>query len=329
MTLFVTGAAGFIGSHLCEAALARGLQVVGIDNFDPGYPRSVKEENLACIRRLGGSFTFLEADVRDPSLAGMLPAPGPGDAVVHLAARSVARESIEQPAAYLDINLNGTLNVLELARNAGIQRFVMAGTCLVYRGVDEGPRTEDDPADEPQTPYAVSKRAAELLCRAYHALHGMNVAVLRFFAVYGPRQRPDMALFKFADLLKAGREVPLFDEGRAVRDFAFVEDVVQGILAAVDRVNGFRIYNLGHSRPCTMAELVSLLAGALGLPVRTKLLPAQPGDPRVLYASIDRARRELGYVPSVELPDGVARFARWYSAREAGFVLADRGPLGS
>jgi UDP-glucuronate 4-epimerase len=316
MRLLVTGAAGFIGANLCAAACAAGHRVVGVDNFDPIYPRSFKDANAAELKACAAGSQLVEVDVRDPALPQLLEPLGPFDAAVHLAARSNPAESVERPLEYLDINLGGTAALLELCRAQGLRRVVIASSCMVYGNRGNVPFTEDQPALEPATPYAVSKRAAELLGGTYARLHGLDVTCLRFFSVYGPRQRPDMAIHHFVRQATMGGEVTLFSDGQQVRDYAYVGDIVAGILLALERAGGFRIYNLGHSKPHTTLEVLEAIESAVGRKTVRRFIPARPGEVQVSYASIRLASEELGYHPRTGLVDGIERFVRWY--RETG-----------
>ncbi|MEK7668346.1 MAG: GDP-mannose 4,6-dehydratase [Gemmatimonadota bacterium] len=322
MTSFlVTGAAGFIGSHVAEALLAGGHQVVGLDNFDDFYPRPVKEANLA--RALASAaFRLVEGDVRDAQLlSGLIRA---DTVVVHLAARAGVRPSIELPELYTSANVLGTMTVLETARRAGARRVIFAGSSSVYGDTSPVPFSEDWPAIAPISPYAATKRAGELLCGTYAHLYPMRIIALRFFTVYGPRQRPDLAIHKFARLIAEGRPVPFFGDGSTERDYTYIDDIVGGVLGAVDWTGvgsagegAFEIVNLGESRTTRLDRLVELISAALaaeGLPATPVLErhPAQPGDVRRTCADISKARRLLGYAPTTAVEEGIPRFVRWF-----------------
>ncbi|HRX83804.1 MAG TPA: GDP-mannose 4,6-dehydratase [Phycisphaerae bacterium] len=308
-TVAVTGAAGFIGSHLCEALLARGDRVVGIDCFDDFYDPAIKRANLAnCTPH--EDFRLIEADIRDRDAMNAALADGV-DAVVHLAARAGVRPSIEQPVLYTDVNVNGTVVMLEAARQAGIQRFVFASSSSVYGNNPKVPFAETDRVDDPISPYAATKKAGELLCHTYAHLFAMNITCLRFFTVYGPRQRPDLAIHKFARLMRAGQPIPVFGDGSTSRDYTYVADTVDGVLRALDRCSRYHIYNLGESEPVTLSDLIAALETALDKKAVIDRRPMQPGDVTRTFADTALARRELGYNPGTGLADGLQRFTAW------------------
>jgi len=323
-SVLVTGGAGFIGSHLSEALLHQGRRVVILDNFDTFYPSAVKMRNLAAVRsaaeRTGGKLLVLKGDVRvNGDLQRALAALGPaaGSAVVHLAALAGVRPSIEHPLRYQEVNVIGTTRLLEACREAGIGRIVFASSSSVYGNNTKVPFAESDPVDAPISPYAASKKAGELICHNYHHLYGFSVACLRFFTVYGPRQRPDLAIHKFARLLAAGEPLPFFGDGTTRRDYTYITDTLQGVLGALcwleaAREPVFDIFNLGESRTVDLASLVRLLAAALGRQPELRRLPMQPGDVLCTYADIEKSRRVLGYAPQVAIEDGIPRFVEWF-----------------
>lgn len=308
--ILLTGAAGFIGSHLAERLLALGEEVVGLDNFDAYYPRAAKERNLAAARR-HAAFRLVEGDVRDAALLGELFAGKRFGAVVHLAARAGVRASLQDPAGYADVNVRGTAVLLEAARNAGVRRFVLASSSSVYGLSTPAPFREDAPCDRPASPYAASKHAMELLARAAHEAWGLDVACLRYFSVYGPRQRPDMAAHKFARLLLAGEKLPLFGDPDSARDYTYVDDIVDGTVRALQRARGFGVYNLGGGCVVKLGRLVAELEQAAGRKATVEARGSQPGDVPLTSADLERSRRELGYNPSTPLGEGLARFIEW------------------
>jgi UDP-glucuronate 4-epimerase len=308
--LLVTGAAGFIGSHACEALVARGHEVIGVDNFDPFYARSVKERNLEALRG-NRAFRLVEADVaRDP-----LPLDGVA-AVLHLAAKAGVRPSLENPAAYIDANVTGTARVLDAARRAGVGRIVLGSSSSVYGNATPAPFAEDAPAVAPISPYAASKRAAELLGHAWAHLYPVRIVCLRFFTVYGPRQRPDLAIHRFTDLIARGQPVRMYGDGSSERDYTYISDAVDGVLAALARTGeaggGFEVLNIGGGARVRLDRLIALLGAALGREPRVERHPDQPGDVRVTAADLRRAEGALGYRPRVGIEQGIREFVRWY-----------------
>jgi UDP-glucuronate 4-epimerase len=329
MNVLVTGAAGFIGSHTVQAFIDRGDAVVGLDNLNDYYDPNRKQRNLDEVQgsQAARNLTFVEGDVRDSTVVGELFDAHDFDSVVHLAGMPGVRASIEDPALYYDVNLNGTLVLLQAAvrRGKGRQpRFVLASTSSVYGATRELPFTEVDPCDRPLAPYPASKRAAEMLAHSFHHIHGLDVFALRFFTVYGPRNRPDMMAFKIADSTYSGREVPLFNGGRMHRDWTYVDDVVSGIVAAADRGSGYEVINLGRGGPILLNDFIGLIEDQLGLRAILKDEPMPKADVPYTYADISKAEQLLDYHPQVSVEEGVRRFIAWY--REA--ILA-RGPDGS
>lgn len=314
MRILVTGAAGFIGSHTCEALLRRGDDVVGLDNFDPFYAREIKERNLSDVRAASGAerFSFLEADLCAAADLDKAFAQGPFDVVVHLAARAGVRPSIDDPAGYVRSNVEATALLLQACRARGISRVVFASSSSVYGADSTPPFAEGARADRPVSPYAATKRAGELLCHTYSHLYGMDITCLRFFTVYGPRQRPEMAIHKFATRMVRGQSIPIFGDGGSSRDYTFVEDILQGVLAAIDRPAGFAVYNLGGDHETRLSELIDLLGEALGVAPTLERLPEAPGDVPMTSADLTLARQDLGYAPQVPMREGIHRFADWF-----------------
>lgn len=309
MKVLVTGAAGFIGSHLCEKLLADGRRVVGIDNFDDFYEPKVKWQNLE-NSLAHDNFGLIEADIRD--VPAMNDAVGQGfDVIVHLAARAGVRPSIENPMLYTDVNINGTVVMLEAARQHNIKKFIFGSSSSVYGNNEKVPFSEDDNVDFPISPYAATKKACELICHTYHSLYGIDMTCLRFFTVYGPRQRPDLAIHKFARLIEQDKPIPVFGKGDMMRDFTYIDDIIAGTTAAIDRCSGYKIYNLGESQPIKLGELIEQIEQALGKKSKREYLPKQPGDVERTYADISRAGRELDYKPSTNIEQGLAKFVQW------------------
>ena len=313
MTTLITGAAGFIGSHLTDHLLAQGEEVIGLDSFDAFYERRIKEENLA-VARDHDAFTLAEGDIRDREFVASLP--DHIDAVVHLAARAGVRPSIRDPLLYSDVNLMGTSVLLEMARDRGIRPFVFASSSSVYGNNEKIPFAETDPVDHPISPYAATKKAGELLCHTQTHLHGTTCVCLRFFTVYGPRQRPDLAIRKFSRLVLSGEEIPRFGDGSTGRDYTFIDDIIQGVSAALDfarREDGrFEVVNLGESQVVTLSEMIEQVGRAFEVVPRVRELPMQPGDVNRTFADVSYARELLGYRPTTAFEDGMRVFAEWY-----------------
>ena len=313
MEILVTGGAGFIGSHLTEKLLERGDKVVVIDNLNDYYNPRIKEQNLSRAMR-SSSMNFIKGDILDMKILQKLFEDNSFDVIVHLAARAGVRPSLEQPLLYEEVNCRGTLNLLEKARRHQIKRFVFASSSSVYGNVKEIPFHEDARIDRPISPYAATKAAGELYCFSYQHLFGISCTALRFFTVYGPRQRPDMAIHKFTTLIDQGREIPFFGDGGTARDYTFVSDIIDGVMAAIDRDLGFEIINLGESRTTTLTTLVGIIEKELGRKAVLNKLPIQPGDVEITCADVSKARRLLDYDPSTTMEDGIHRFIEWYKS---------------
>jgi UDP-glucuronate 4-epimerase len=313
MHTLVTGGAGFIGSHLTHRLLGQGERVTVLDDFNDFYDPTRKRRNVAPF--LGRpEYALVEGDIRDAALVDRLFAGHRFDAVVHLAARAGVRPSLREPVLYEEVNCIGTLHLLEAARRHGPANFVFGSSSSVYGINEKVPFSEDDPVDQPISPYATTKRTGELLCFNYHHLYGLRCSCLRFFTVYGPAQRPEMAIHKFTDLIARGQPVPLFGDGGTRRDYTYVDDIVDGIVAARELAPGFEIFNLGGAETTRLADLVHWLAGELGTAPRVETLPEQPGDVPITYADVAKAGRLLGYAPKVPIREGLARFVAWYLA---------------
>ena len=313
-SILITGGAGFIGSHLAARLLGEGHRVRALDNLDPFYDPELKQRNLAMLRGAGGDrFDFVAGDLRDVaackrSVAGI-------DVVVHLAALAGVRPSLQDPVRYMDVNVTGTQILLQQIERPDTA-FVFGSSSSVYGGNQKVPFAETDPVDRPVSPYAASKKAGEVLCYTWHHLHHNPVTCLRFFTVYGPRQRPEMAIHQFARRITNGEEIPFFGDGTSRRDYTYVDDIVAGIVAAMQRKKGYTIYNLGGAATTSLSELVAQLERALGKPARLKRLPDQPGDVPITYADVTLAERELGYRCTTPLAVGVERFCAWYLAEK-------------
>ena len=315
--ILITGGAGFIGSHLTRKLLSRGDQITVLDDFNDYYDPRRKRDNVApFVGR--DDYRLVEGDIRDAALVEQIfAAPGGGPlgpltGVIHLAARAGVRPSLQQPILYEEVNCIGTLNLLEAARRHGPEVFIFGSSSSVYGINRKVPFSEDDPIDLPISPYATTKRSGELMCFNYHHLYGLKIACLRFFTVYGPSQRPEMAIHKFTDLLAHGRSIPLFGRGDSQRDYTYVDDIVAGIVASLDLAPGFEIFNLGGAETTRLGDLVTWLAAELAVEPVFEYLPEQPGDVPITYADVSKAQRLLGYAPQVDIREGIRRFVAWY-----------------
>jgi UDP-glucuronate 4-epimerase len=308
--VLVTGGAGFIGSHLVERLLRDGARVDVLDNFDPFYGPEAKERNLAAAGA-EPRFRLVRGDIRSPADLDRALAGGPVDVVVHLAAKAGVRPSLADPVGYASVNVDGTVQVLEACRRHGVSRLVFGSSSSVYGNNAKVPFAEDDRVDHPISPYAATKRAGELLCHAHHGVSGLHVACLRFFTVYGPRQRPDLAIHAFARTLLDGGEIAMFGDGASGRDYTYVDDIVEGIVRSMDRCRGFRIWNLGGSAPLPLSEMIRRIAAGLGVEPRIRREPPQPGDVERTWADVSRAREELGWEPTIPFDEGLERFLEW------------------
>jgi len=309
--ILVTGGAGFIGSHLVEALHKAGREIVVLDNFDDFYLPELKRRNLESLNGRPG-FSLVEGDIRDEALVERVFTAHPISVVVHLAARAGVRPSIQQPVLYADVNVNGTAVLLEACRRHGTAKFIFGSSSSVYGNNTRLPFSEKDDVDRPISPYAATKRAGELLCATYHELYRLNVFALRFFTVYGPRQRPEMAIHKFTRLIDRGLPLQRFGDGSTRRDYTFITDIINGILRAIERVQGFEIVNLGGAQTTRLDELIVHLEKNLDRKAVIEEEPGQPGDVVATYADVDKARRLLGFEPEILLEDGIRRFVEWY-----------------
>jgi UDP-glucuronate 4-epimerase len=312
--VLVTGAAGFIGSTLADRLLAEGREVVGLDSFDPFYSELQKRDNLRGALA-SPRFRLVRGDVRDAQAVARLFAEHAFDGVVHLAALAGVRPSLERPAEYASVNVHGTAVVLEAACRAGAPRVVLASSSSVYGERSDGPFRESDPVARPVSPYAATKRAAELIAHAFHHAHGLPVCCARIFTAYGPRQRPDLAIRKFAERMLAGLPLPVYGDGSSLRDFTYVDDLVDGLVRALDRARGYSILNFGAGRKVTVNELIKLLEQTLEVPAIVDWQPPQPGDVPRTWADVSAAAAAVGYAPRVGLEEGLGRFADWLRER--------------
>ncbi len=316
MNFLVTGGAGFIGSHVCERLLLDGHAVWALDDLNPFYDPALKNQNLRGLRIMRRPFTLCQGDVTDRAFVDTLLKRVKFDQIIHLAARAGVRPSLAEPALYQRVNVEGTATLLEAARACGVKKIIIASSSSVYGVNAKVPFAESDPIFAPISPYAASKLACEALGHVYHHVYGFDVAMLRFFTVYGPRQRPDLAIHKFASLIEAGKPIPVFGDGSTARDYTFVSDTVDGIMACTQRTFGFEIFNLGESQTVRLSYLIELLEKALGKTAVLDRQPLQPGDVPITFADISKSQRILGYQPRVKIEEGIPRFVEWF--RKAG-----------
>ena len=320
-TILVTGGAGFIGSHLCEMLLRKGNRVYVIDNFNNYYNPSIKNSNIESVKRMckvnnieSINFKVLEGDIRDITFLNKVFS-NKIDLVVHLAAMAGVRPSIQDPRLYYDVNIMGTLNLLEKCKENNIKQFIFASSSSVYGNNDKVPFEEVDMVDKPISPYAASKKAGELLCYTYHHLYDMNIACLRFFTVYGPRQRPDLAIHKFINLILEGKEIPFYGDGSTSRDYTYIDDIISGIICSINYVNNnekvFNIFNLGGDKTVSLSEMIETIEIALNKKANLNIMPMQAGDVNRTCADISYVRETIGYSPQIKFEDGIKKFIKW------------------
>jgi UDP-glucuronate 4-epimerase len=311
LKILVTGGAGFIGSHMVERLLQLEHEVVVIDNFDPFYDPEIKNRNLR-IARDDKNFKLYKEDIVERLALYKIFSKHEFDMVIHLAAKAGVRPSLKDPTGYYRVNVEGTINLLEECKRCHIYKFIFASSSSIYGNNRKIPFQETDSVDFPISPYAASKKAAELFCHNYSYLYGINIFALRLFTVYGPRQRPDLAIHKFFSLLEQDQEIPLYGDGRSSRDYTYIEDIIQGVLKSIERVNGFEIINLGESKTIKLIDLVELIEKITGKSTRKKYLDMQPGDVLHTYADISKARSLLDYRPSTDMETGLKNFYTWF-----------------
>ncbi|MDX6577557.1 MAG: UDP-glucuronate 4-epimerase [Blastocatellia bacterium] len=311
--ILITGGAGFIGSHLVDRLLAEGgWRITVVDDFNDFYDPAIKRENVRA-RLANPDYKLIEADIRNHADIEQAFAETAFDCLVHLAARAGVRPSLKEPRLYVETNINGTLNLLESARAHGVKQFVFGSSSSVYGMNAKVPFSEDDPIFNPISPYAATKAAGELLCHSYAHLYDMRIVCLRFFTVYGARQRPDLAIHKFAKLISAGKPIPVFGDGTTRRDYTYIDDIIAGVRAAMDYDQSkYEIINLGESRTVELRELIALLEKSLGRHAEIDRQPLQPGDVSQTFADISKARRLLGYDPQTQIEDGIQKFVEWF-----------------
>ena len=313
MNIFITGGAGFIGSNLTDALLKQKHNVVCLDNFDDFYDPAIKRSN---IRQALNSqdYLLIEGDIRDGSLLGKIFLEHPIDFVIHLAAKAGVRPSLSNPGLYYDVNLIGTLSILEAMKKFNVHKMIMASSSSIYGDSEKMPFSEIDPVDKPLSPYAASKKAAELLCYTYSTLYQFDIFCMRFFTVYGPRQRPEMAIHQFVRKILNSDKIYLYGDGSSRRDYTYVDDIVQGLVNALDRLNGYEIINLGESQPIALRDLISNIESILNRKAIIEWEPGQPGDTKVTFADISKAQRLLNYHPEFSFENGLKNFVEWFLA---------------
>ena len=312
MNFLVTGGVGFIGSHVCERLLEAGHAVCALDDLNDFYDPAIKQSTLRELQSRAQSFSFVHADITNRGELDEIFGSMAFDQIIHLAARAGVRPSLENPALYQRVNVEGTVNVLEAARERGVNKITIASSSSVYGVNSKVPFSEADPIFNAISPYAASKLGCEALGHVYHHVYGMDVCMLRFFTVYGPRQRPDLAIHKFARLMQSGQPIPVFGDGSTSRDYTYVDDTVDGVIAATEKEFGYEIINLGESQTVELDRLIELLEQAMGVKAEINRQPAQPGDVPITFANIEKAQRLLGYNPQVKIEDGIPRFIEWF-----------------
>lgn len=322
MTILLTGGAGFIGSNLAEQLLKEGHRLVCLDSLDAYYNPDIKWENVRQSLN-HPDYQFHEGDIRDAELIGTLFETHAFDAVIHLAARAGVRPSVQDPALYYDVNVNGTLTILQAMQRFGVTKLVFASSSSVYGDSSRVPFDENDTADRPLSPYAASKRAAELLCHTFHHLYGFDIFCLRFFTVYGPQQRPEMAISQFTDSIMNGHAINVFGDGSTARDYTYVSDIVNGIIQSLMNLKGYEVLNIGGSDPISLTNLIRVIEQAVGSPARINRLPMQPGDVQQTYANITKAAQLIGYQPSVQIEEGIRRFVEWYRIKQSAGLVSN------
>lgn len=312
-TILVTGGAGFIGSHLCERLLKIGYEVINLDNFNDFYDSQIKRNNIRSALT-SPKYTLIEGDIRDKETLDRIFNELNIGIIIHLAALAGVRKSVENPLEYIDIDIKGTVNLLEYSKNYGVKKFVFASSSSVY-GLNSVPFREDDPISTPVSPYAAAKLSGELFCKTYNNLYNIPMVCLRFFTVYGPRQRPEMAIYNFVKRIDESSIIPIFGSGRSFRDYTYIDDIIDGIVSSLDLKCNFEIFNLGNSQPVQLNQLVNLIEQKLGRPAYKSYLKMQQGDVEYTFADISKARRMLGYEPKVDIGEGIGRFIEWYKQK--------------
>ncbi len=311
MKILITGAAGFIGSHTADALLKRGDTVIAIDNFNTYYSPKDKKANMEPAKK-HKNYTQYAKDILDMEGMKAIFRQEMPDKVIHLAARAGVRPSLEDPQLYVDVNVKGLVNMLELSREFKVKNFVFGSSSSVYGANKKVPFSETDAVNNPISPYAATKRAGELMCATYHHLYSLNISCMRFFTVYGPRGRPDMAPYKFTKAIMEGKEITMYGDGTTKRDYTYIDDIVSGIIAGLDKNYAFEIFNLGNSKTVPLKDFIATIERAVGKKAKIKKMPLQPGDVTITYADLTKSRKMLGYDPKTSIDEGIRNFVDWY-----------------
>ena len=314
MNILITGGAGFIGSHLCGRLLKASKRITCLDNFDSFYDPKIKENNIAPLME-DKNFELIRADICNVEELADIFDRHRFDLVIHLAARAGVRPSIADPALYERVNIAGTVNLLEFCREKNINKFIFASSSSVYGGNKKIPFSEIDNVDHPISPYAATKKAGELLCHTYHSLYGISFSCFRFFTVYGPRQRPEMAIHKFTRKIFKDETIEIYGDGSSSRDYTFIEDIISGIENSIERVDGYQIFNLGNSHSVKIIDLIRIIEQKTGKKADIRFTEPQPGDVFTTYADIRKAKKMLKYQPKTDIDDGIEKFVSWYQSR--------------
>ena len=314
MNIVVTGGAGFIGSHLCEKLISLGSKIICIDDFDNFYNPAIKENNISEVTG-SNHFKLYRSDITNPTQMEKIFSENSIDMVIHLAARAGVRPSIQNPLLYERVNILGTMNLLECCKKYNISKFIFASSSSVYGGNKKIPFSEKDNVDHPISPYAATKKAGELICYTYYDLYKISIYCLRFFTVYGPRQRPEMAIHKFTRQILKGEDIEIYGDGSSSRDYTYIDDVISGILSSLEQIGGFEVINLGNSNTVKLIDLIRLIEITTGEKGNLKFTKSQPGDVFITYADIRKARKMLKYLPKTNIKEGLVKFVNWYKEK--------------
>ncbi len=322
MNILITGGAGFIGSHLSEKIISLGHRVICVDNFNDYYAPAIKENNIADIIN-NDNYLLYRADILDRQTIGEIFSTSSIDLVIHLAARAGVRPSLANAALYEKVNVGGTINLLESCRDHGVRRFIFASSSSVYGGNKKVPFSETDNVDSPVSPYAATKKSGELICYTYHHLYDISIFAFRFFTVYGPRQRPEMAIHKFCRKILAGDPIEVYGDGTSSRDYTYIDDIISGIINSLGCINGYEVINLGNSKQIGLLKLIGFIEDVTGKKAVMDHKDPQPGDVFATYANIEKAKRLIGYCPETSIKNGIGYFMEWYKKKKKEGILND------